>query len=139
MLDMLIEWQDGLLVGFEAIDQEHRDLVSMINQLYDQVRNDQTKETIENTLFTLADQVAAHFTHEDELMRTHGYPHRASHLLEHRKLIDQLDTLLDGIDLLTSPMLLNAIGFMDHWFTDHVVNSDARLGEYLRDHGGTKQ
>ena len=57
MLDMLIEWQDGLLVGFEAIDQEHRDLVSMINQLYDQVRNGQTKETIENTLFTLADQV----------------------------------------------------------------------------------
>ena len=136
---MLIEWRDDLLVGFEAIDQEHRDLVFMINQLYDQVKNGQTKETIEDTLFTLADRVAAHFTHEDELMRAHVYPNRASHLLEHRKLIDQLDTLLDGIDLLTAPMLLNAIGFMDHWFTDHVINSDARLGDYLRGCGGNKE
>jgi hemerythrin len=65
-------------------------------------------------------------------MRTWSYPDRPGHLLEHRRLIEQLDILLDGIDLLTGPALIEAIGFMDRWFTDHVVGSDARLGAYLR-------
>ncbi len=129
---MLITWQESLLVGFEPIDREHGVLVSLINQLYDEVKEGADRKTIDETVFALADQVAAHFNHEDELMRANAYPDRSNHLLEHRKLIDQLDTLLDGMDLLTDQTLVDAIRFMDQWFTDHVINSDARLGGFLQ-------
>ncbi len=130
---MLIEWHDSLLVGFEPIDREHMTLVSLINHLHDDVKAGRDRNIVDDALFSLADQVAAHFNQEDVLMRAYAYKDRADHLLEHRKLIEQLDILLDGMDMLTDQILLEAIAFMDRWFTDHVVNSDARLGAYLRD------
>ncbi len=128
---MLIEWRDTLLVGCEPIDRDHHRLVSLINALYDDIKAGSRRETIDNALFDLADEVAAHFNHENTLMLSHEYPDRANHLLEHRKLIERLDSVLDNVDLLDDAMLLDAVAFMDRWFIDHVTGSDTQLGAFM--------
>ncbi len=128
---MLIEWQESLKVGYEPIDRDHEKLVALINTLFDDIQAGCSRATLEDALFALADEVAAHFNHENTLMLIHHYPEQTTHLLEHRKLIDRLDTELDRIDLIDTDTLLQAIGFIDDWFVRHVVDSDARLAAFL--------
>jgi len=129
---MLIEWNDSLLVGFEPMDDEHTSLVALINALHAKLRAGGDRATVETSLFALADHVASHFLHENNLMATSGYPEREQHLLDHRVLIDQFDTLLDHFDLLTGDEITTALDFADRWFIDHVKTHDAKLGEFLR-------
>ena len=128
---MPIAWSQSLLVGYEPIDREHEELVSLINQFHDAVQQGRPRDEIDELLFTLADHVAGHFVHENQLMAASGYPDRGSHLQEHRQLIDRLDAVLDHFDLMPDAAFLEAIGFVDRWFTDHVVGADAKLGHYL--------
>ena len=127
----MIEWSDSLQVGFGPIDAEHRTLVELISELYRRLRAGDGRVAVEGALFDLADHVAAHFNHENELMVTSGYPTRADHLFEHRILIDQLDNVLDSIDLIHDDALLDALAFIERWFSDHVRDADAKLGAFL--------
>lgn len=127
----MIEWHDSLLVGFEPMDAEHKTLVRLIGELYGKLKAGNGRDSVEDTLFELADHVAAHFNHENELMIASGYPARADHLFEHRILIGQLDTVLDSIDLIRDDALLDALAFVERWFTDHVHDADAKLGAFL--------
>jgi len=127
----VIEWHDSLLVGFEPIDAEHKTLVRLIGELYGKLKAGGARAAVEDALFDLADHVAAHFNHENDLMIGSGYPARADHLFEHRILIDQLDTVLDNIDLIQDEALLDALAFVERWFADHVHDADAKLGAFL--------
>ncbi|MEI7610912.1 MAG: bacteriohemerythrin [Rhodospirillaceae bacterium] len=127
----MIEWNDSLLVGFEPIDAEHKTLTLLIGELYRRLKSGAGRAMVEDALFTLADHVAAHFNHENELMIGSGYPDRSAHLVEHRILIDQLDTVLDGVDLIEDEALLTSLGFVERWFLDHVHDADAKLGAFL--------
>ena len=127
----MIEWSDTLLVGFEPIDAEHKTLVRLIAELYRRLSGGSGRASVEDALFDLADHVAAHFKHENDLMVGSGYPARADHLFEHRILIEQLDTVLDNIDQIRDEALLDALAFLERWFADHVNDADARLGAFL--------
>ncbi len=127
----MIEWNDSLLVGFEPIDTEHKTLARLIGELYRRLKGESGRDSVEEALFELADHVAAHFKHENDLMVGSGYPARADHLFEHRILIDQLDTVLDGIDLIRDEALLDALAFVERWFVDHVHDADTKLGAFL--------
>ena len=105
----VIEWDDSLLVGFEPIDAEHMTLVQLIGELYRRLKAGGDRASVEDALFELADHVASHFNHENDLMIGSGFPGRADHLFEHRILIDLLDTVLDGIDLIRDDDLLDAL------------------------------
>ena len=131
----VIEWDDSLLVGFEPIDAEHKTLVQLIGELYRRLKAGGDRASVEDALFELADHVASHFNHENDLMVGSGFPGRADHLFEHRILIDQLDTVLDGIDLIRDDALLDALGFVERWFADHVHDADTKLGVYLSHRG----
>jgi hemerythrin-like metal-binding protein len=128
---VVIEWSDSLRVGYEPIDDEHKTLTDLIGELYRRLIAGGGRAAVEDSLFDLADHVAAHFNHENNLMLGSGYPDRADHLLEHRMLIDQLDTVLDGIDLIDDDALIGALAFVERWFLDHVRGADARLGAFL--------
>ena len=127
----MIEWNDSLLVGFEPIDTEHRALVQLIGALGRALNAGGGRDSVEDALFALADHVANHFNHESEVMVASNYSMRAEHLLEHRVLINQLDSVLDNVDLIKDDDLLNALGFVERWFSDHVHDADAKLGAYL--------
>ncbi len=127
----MIEWNDSLLVGFEPIDAEHKALVRLVGELYRRLKNGDDRALVEDALFEVADHVAAHFNQENDLMARSGYAGRADHLFEHRVLIDQLDSVLDRVDMIPDEWLLQALGFVERWFVDHVHDADAKLGAHL--------
>ena len=61
----LIEWNDTYSVGIKIIDEQHKKFFSIINTLFDAMKEGKGDELVETVLKELQDYVIYHFQSED--------------------------------------------------------------------------
>ena len=127
----LLNWNDSLSVGVPTMDQQHRRLVELTNQLYDAMgtgKGDEIKSAVLRDLLTYAQ---VHFAAEERLMQKHAYPHFASHKVLHDELTDQVLQLkqkLDAGQMVASVTLAN---FLKDWLQQHITQEDRKYGRFI--------
>lgn len=88
---MAIAWDDGLLVGNEMIDSQHKEFIVRLNAILDASRANKSREEMAPFLDYLAEYVNHHFTSEEKLMAelggNDGFP---LHKMEHVKFKEAL-------------------------------------------------
>jgi hemerythrin len=123
----LISWKPEFAIGDESVDFEHQQMISLINEIYDEMKTRRDADSIEQFMGDVHFAISAHFALEERLMRDAGYPEYEAHKEDHEDLLDQLRDLMDqlvadpdkGFDLLQD----NLSG----WFENHFATFDARL------------
>lgn len=122
-----IEWRDEFSLGNDAVDEEHRQLIVQINQLYDQLAMPLDALAIESLLAELQADISAHFALEELLMEQSGFAEFEAHRQDHERLLDEIHDLIfqfeedpeEGRKLLKSTL--------SAWFSVHFNGFDARL------------
>jgi len=128
----LLQWKEEYSVGIEAIDHEHRELIDLINRLYDEVAAAASASAVEAFFGDLFTGISAHFALEEHLMREGGYDQLSQHKADHERLLDEIRDIMDGfaeqegIDELSMRL--------DAWFSRHFESHDARLHKALGPH-----
>ena len=130
---MLIELNESLLVGHEQIDQEHKHLLTIVNDFYESVKKGADKYAIYDMIDQMSNEFAAHFNRENEIMALARYPDKENHVDEHRQLMGDLGRFLQMVDESTDDDLKNVVQFIESWFALHVRRSDRKLGKFLKD------
>lgn len=126
----IIEWRDEYALGIEEVDHEHRELIDLINALYELVHADHASGEVEAFLAEVHARIAAHFALEEARMRRHGYAEYASHKADHERLLDDLLDIMDAAAAGT--FAADALGTrLDDWFSVHFRTHDARLHDQL--------
>lgn len=127
----LIEWKDEYRVGVESVDAEHRELIDLINALYEDMQSRQHEEEVMAFLGEIYARIAAHFALEELLMRQHDYDEYRDHKQDHERLLEVIREIMDDYEdgkLLDSA----ALGCrLDAWFSEHCRTKDARLHRRL--------
>ena len=134
-----IIWNDSYLTGIERIDEQHKVLVSTLNEANARLSLNVTRELLEKITRDLLSYALYHFETEETLMQEYDYAHLASeeearHRQEHRSFSQQIVTLRDGLRdgrLISREELLS---FLNNWLVNHILNTGKRLGEYLKQH-----
>lgn len=127
----LIAWDDRFLVGVAAVDYEHRELIDLVNQTYEQLKRPDANVTVADFLGEIHARISAHFALEEKLMRASGYRHYPEHKADHERLLDVIRDIMDdyaddrGFDDQQFAQRLTA------WFSDHFRTHDARLHHAL--------
>lgn len=67
-------WDDLGSVNIERIDNQHKKLVSYLNELFEAMRAGKGNEVLEKILNALLSYTNTHFASEEKLTQTHGYP-----------------------------------------------------------------
>ena len=81
-------WNPDLETGVASVDQEHRELIALIDQLRDAaVAGDQQAQT-SHALDLFRSHTMAHFPNEEREMDAVRYPALAKHADAHRRLTD---------------------------------------------------
>src|SRR5208337_5603433 len=86
----LMAWSDNLSVNVTQIDEQHKKLVGMLNDLHDAMKQGKGRDVTGNVLSGLVQYVATHFAAEEKLMKEHAYPEFIKHKLEHVALTMQV-------------------------------------------------
>jgi len=131
----LFEWNDGLSVGIEVIDTDHKLLVSLINLLDEAVADGQGKETTGSVLNTLYDYTDYHFAREEKMMQACHYPDLERHKKMHKALKSRVMEIRDDYAKGASAHIeLDVLEFLKDWLTDHIMGRDKLYIAAMQEH-----
>ena len=132
----LMEWTEEMSVGVKAIDDDHKKLIDMLNQLNDGILAGQTAASLESVIEGLLRYTKYHFAREERLFTETGYPSGAAHKAEHDMLARRVSNLQMRFEAGQSFQLsMEAMEFLKNWLTDHIMGSDQQYGPHLNAKG----
>lgn len=132
-----LAWTESFSVGVKGIDRQHRELLTLVNALFDAIGSGQAGRDVEELIVYVENHVHHHFLCEERLMRGHGYPGYALHLSHHQHFVEELARIeeLSGRSGLSPELVARMAGYITDWLSEHFVGDDLRLAEYLRAQG----
>lgn len=131
-----IDWEPRFSVGNATIDDQHRELFSLINQSYETIGSDPVNEytALWTIISKLIDYTRFHFSEEEGMMEQAGYPQLAEHRSHHQALIDKTVQMLDALESGEASIGAERLcQFIKEWIEDHVLTVDQRYSNYLAD------
>lgn len=131
----LFIWKPSYELGILEIDQDHRYLVGLINELYEAMKVGHGYELINHLIDQLLEYALNHFETEEGFMRASNYPYLAAHVREHqgfREKVMAMDQCRRQGQTLPSTEMME---FLCEWLRTHVLDSDKDLGLFLKRQG----
>jgi len=130
-------WSDEYSVHFRVIDNDHKDLVEIVNALYDAIANAEGRSQVGRTLSRLSTYVDAHFAREEQLMEEYAYPGVVKHKRLHRHLARKVHAIrkvfAENPKSIDPDKLLK---FLREWLVHHILEQDTKYAPYFRGEGG---
>ncbi len=133
----LFEWKDEFQVGVRDIDEQHVELVALLNALHEAVREKRGSAAVRSTLDELVDYTRSHFAVEERMMREACYPDYAEHRIYHEALIDQVHALQHKLDSGETSITFELLHFLRVWLMRHICESDKRFGVWYQENAST--
>lgn len=132
----LIEWDERMAIGFYLVDQQHRELVVLINAMAEALEREASRSEVSRFIRRFYDYTTTHFQAEESLMDHETYPEYFNQVKEHldcslraleyhRKFLEE-----DAFDL------REFFDFIVHWFREHTMGIDQTLSRHLLERGG---
>ena len=128
-----IVFNDAHVVGVAAMDEQHRQLVRMVNELNQSIyAADSDAAPIAAQFEALIDYTVMHFQTEHRLMVAHAYPDMAAHDYEHGQLTSELRMIVQKKNSEGDLLVLQRV---KDWLLNHILSSDRALGRFLNQKG----
>lgn len=128
--EQFIVWHDDFGVGNTSIDEQHRELFELVNQMWHSRKESdkKKKELFKKIIKTLHE----HCEEEEGILERNGCPSLEEHRHEHRKLVKQIREVLDSCNRDSKKTWYNMMAFLMHeLLSRHLVGTDLRCREYL--------
>ena len=123
----LLEWSDRLSVGVPQFDAQHRQLVALINELFEAMTQGTGNDTLGRILGRLVAYTAAHFASEEKLMAQAGFAGLAEHRKEHesftRRVLDVEARYNAGA---SAALGVEVLQFLKTWLVHHIQGTDTK-------------
>jgi hemerythrin len=129
-------WKNELNTGIEVIDNQHKRIVDMINQL-NRVRqahrqNKKAKmEAVGNVIGEMVDYTLSHFAFEEALMEDAGYQFTRAHKRVHElfiKRVSEYQTRFQSGEDIADELH----GLLSRWLVNHIRNDDAAYAPAIK-------
>jgi hemerythrin len=131
----IITWSESLSVGVKRFDDEHKQLINIVNRLNNALLIGGSPKTMEHVLDGLVDYTVVHFRHEEEYMTKFAYPEYASHKKEHDDLTAQVSDFRDRYRSGKVTFSLELMNFLRDWLTNHIMGSDKKYKDFFTGKG----
>ena len=129
--DQFVEWKDDYSVGIDSIDQQHKKLLNLINQLQTAVDYSTGEQFEREALDELVDYTKTHFTYEEGLMRDNDYPDFEPHKAQHEKMFEKVREVLAEYEQDQDTAMANAAEYLKDWLINHINGTDKEYSSYL--------
>lgn len=136
MQKFYLTWDDSRhSLGIASIDQQHRGLMDMVNNLSEEVVHGYDLEKVLQQIDQILIYTEDHFSHEEQLMRDHGFPDLERHTVEHATLLGEIATLRETLKPDHPGRVMLVTAFLADCAERHILTEDRALAEHLRNSG----
>ncbi len=131
MANKLINWNERFIIDNSSIDEQHKQLINIINDLYSAFVEGKVNEVIENIIIELKKYIIFHFKTEEDFFDRVNYIHKEEHIGEHRKFIDQISAFNESFINSQTSLSYDIMNFLRDWLQNHILVSDKKYTPYL--------
>ena len=131
----LFHWSDEFNVNIQEVDEQHKVLVDLLNQLHVAIQEKHGKATSRQILDRLAEYTRTHFVLEESLMRLTHYSGFEIHKQQHQDLMEQVQALQKKLDEENATITFELLHFLKTWLIQHINDSDKRFGAFFQTAG----
>ncbi len=121
----LIQWDDRFSVGVGLIDQQHKKLFSIINDLIVAKENQQEQQVIEKILEEVISYTEYHFSSEEKLFRIH--PAYERHCLLHKDFVAKVKAQAAAYQSSAKDISEETLEMLIDWLKNHVLHTDVTV------------
>ncbi len=131
----LITWSQNFSVGVKDIDEQHKKLITLVNELHDAMSVGKGREVLGKILSDLISYTVYHFKHEEDLFEKYAYLGYIAHKTEHDKLAGQAGDIKKKFDSGEAVLTIEVMNFLRDWLNNHILGSDKKYGPFLNSKG----
>jgi len=129
-----IVWTREMSVGVPELDDDHKGLLAVINELEVHTTSDASEEVVRRSLNWLLRYAQTHFAREQAVMRSCKFPMLSEHIEEHRDFINRMQETLASID--ENKALAEAeagevlVTYLEKWWRNHILAEDMKYKRF---------
>ena len=126
------EWGDDMVIDNGPIDQDHRKLVDLVNQLHSATSAGQGRSVVDKIMSELIFYTQDHLVREEQQMEKVGFPDLVPHKQSHARFMAGLHALQAkhaGGSITVASQLST---LLRDWLSIHIRRSDHALRVHLK-------
>jgi len=133
----IITWDKEFSVGVAALDEQHKKLIAIINNLFSLYTENKFSDTDVDPIFKeLTDYADQHFSLEEHYFQLYNYAKKDEHIALHNAYRKKLEELKGFYDKNTNADTLFAINnFLNDWWIWHINHVDKEYTAYFNANG----
>lgn len=122
----MIAWDDAYSVDIQEIDEQHKCLIEIMNELYTAMASKSNRDLIGDVLDKLVDYTKVHFAVEETLMRIFHYEEYEEHKAIHDKIVLRVLEFQGKFRAGDDKVGMELLMFLKDWLFDHINKVDKR-------------
>lgn len=127
-----ITWKEQYSVGIDKIDDQHKKLIKILNELYELFMNKAAEQNIIKILDQLKDYTHYHFLTEEQLFIESNYIDTTKHKTLHDKFKTEVISFIDEVKEGKITVTYKVMTFLNNWLLTHIQKEDQRYTEHLQ-------
>lgn len=131
----ILIWSSDYNVNIPAIDNEHKLLVSIVNDIAHGMNYQGALQArvITESLHRLLNYVRVHFDSEERFLLFNNYPEFDEHKIQHAELLEKLERFEKSFKTENKPFDEKMLLYLKDWLVRHIILHDSKFGHYYRD------
>lgn len=131
----LFAWSEKYSVNVAEIDDQHKKLIGMVNQLHDAMRQGKGKDALGPILKDLIAYTRTHFAAEERIMRDNGYPEYEVHKTKHDHMTAKVADIYKEYLAGKANITFEVMDFLEKWLDKHIMGTDKQYTPFLNGKG----
>lgn len=127
---VLIEWGPKFKLGVKAIDDQHKVLVDLINELYANFGSAKNKKATQHVLDELINYTVYHFGFEEDMFAKIKFKDSENHIIQHQKFVEKAQKFREDFTNGNAVLSFEIVDFLKNWLLNHILKIDAK---YVQD------
>ncbi|MHC4441544.1 MAG: bacteriohemerythrin [Planctomycetota bacterium] len=139
------EWDESYTVNIAEIDRQHKQLIELINHVYDALQQSKNQDTMKSAIDELdaqatgidemIDYTCYHFSTEEDYMLEYQYPGYDRQKEEHEQFVEKVKSFKRDFDEGKAVLSMELVQFLRKWLAGHILGLDKKYGPFLNEKG----
>ncbi len=131
----IFTWDEKFSVHVEKMDEQHKKLFDLINQLHEAMSSGKGNAIMVEILSGLKDYTNVHFTEEEKHLQSFNYSGLAEQKKQHKLFIDKIEGYQKDLTEKRLGLSIEVMQFLRDWLLTHIQTIDAKYGDIFHSHG----
>ena len=128
-------WNSTYSVGVRELDDQHKGLIHMINEMHYAMNQDKGQEAISSIVEQMFDYMETHFSTEEAYLQKFGDPSLPAHQRQHEEFRGKARDLRQRVRQQEFILSFEIVQFLSDWLQNHIMVTDMKYASLLAQKG----